>query len=114
VGGDALCSIAGALYKPRTPHGTKANTPVLEATTTRRPLTKVIWTSSQASSPARGGSADADQMAPCVLVTKSSPPSEGSQKKAYKMAPFLLVKKSSPPSWGLRRKKHHDILLCDL
>jgi len=29
-------------YKPRTLHGTKANTPVLAATTTKRPLTKVI------------------------------------------------------------------------
>ena len=42
VGGHALCSIAGASYKPRTPHGTKANTPVLATTTTKRPLTKVI------------------------------------------------------------------------
>ena len=42
VGGHALCSIAGASYKPRAPHGTKANTPVLATTTTKRPLTKVI------------------------------------------------------------------------
>ena len=42
VDGHALCSIAGALYKPRTPHGTEANTPVLAATTTKRPLTKVL------------------------------------------------------------------------
>jgi len=42
VGGHTLCSIAGASYKPRTPHGTKANTPVLETTTTKRPLTDVI------------------------------------------------------------------------
>jgi len=33
---------AGASYKPRTPHGTKANTPVLATTTTKRPLAKVI------------------------------------------------------------------------
>ena len=42
VDGRALCSIVGASYKPRTPHGTKANTPVLVTTTTKRPLTKVI------------------------------------------------------------------------
>ena len=30
------------LYKPRASHGTKANTPVLATTTTKRPLTKVI------------------------------------------------------------------------
>jgi len=34
-------SIVGTSYKPRTPHGTKANTPVLATTTTKRPLTKV-------------------------------------------------------------------------
>jgi len=42
VDGHALCSIAGASYKLRTPHGTKANTPVLATTTTKRPLTKNI------------------------------------------------------------------------
>ena len=42
VGGHALCSIAGALYKPRAPYGAKANAPVLAMTTTKRPLTKVI------------------------------------------------------------------------
>ena len=31
-----------ASYKPLTPHGTKANTPVLATTTTKRPLTEVI------------------------------------------------------------------------
>ena len=36
-----LCYIAGASCKPRTPHGTKANTPVLATTTTKRPLTRV-------------------------------------------------------------------------
>ena len=40
--GNALRSITGASYKPRAPHGTKANTPVLAMTTTKRPLTKVI------------------------------------------------------------------------
>jgi len=30
VGGHALCSIAGASYKPRAPHGTKANKLELE------------------------------------------------------------------------------------
>ena len=42
VGRLALCSIAGASYKPRTLHGTKANTPVLATTTTKRPLMEFI------------------------------------------------------------------------
>jgi len=42
VDGHALCSIAGASYKPRTPHETKANTPVLATTTTKRPHTNFI------------------------------------------------------------------------
>jgi len=42
AGGHALCSIAGDLYKPRTPHGTKANTHVIATTTSKSPLTKTI------------------------------------------------------------------------
>ena len=33
VVGHALCSIAGASYKPRTPHGAKVNNPVLATDT---------------------------------------------------------------------------------
>ena len=49
-----VCSTAGASYKPRMPHGTKANTPVLETNMIKRTLTIVTLTPNQASSPARG------------------------------------------------------------
>ena len=42
IGGAVLSPVEPITYKPRTPHETKANTPVLETTTTKRPLTKVI------------------------------------------------------------------------
>jgi len=38
-----------------------------------------------------GDSADADWIAPCLLVTKSSPPSEGAQRKV------CMLEARSPP-----------------
>ena len=45
VGGHALSSIAGTSYKPRTPHGTKANTPVLTTTSTKSVVLEAAYES---------------------------------------------------------------------
>ena len=67
-----------------------------------------------------GDSAEADSMAPCLLVTKSSPPSGGGSEKLKSMALCTLVTKSDPPFWNgmkrhplrLMRLIRHSLYIC--